>query len=88
MSQNNSKYHTFENTTEYIENDDIQIYYQQWHQHTENMLKVKSFEFYILSFLSNEQAGRLKIESEYVFELMSAFIYIYIWCRMEYRRQI
>jgi hypothetical protein len=22
MSQNNSKYHTFENTTEYIENDD------------------------------------------------------------------
>jgi hypothetical protein len=23
MSQNNSKYHTFENTTEYIENDDI-----------------------------------------------------------------
>ena len=41
------------------------------------MLKIESFEFYILSFLSNEQTGRLKIKSKYVFELMNAFIYIY-----------
>jgi len=42
------------------------------------MLKIESFEFYILSFLSNEQTGRLKIKSKYVFELVNAFIYIYI----------